>query len=157
RPQPLWVIVSTAGEFPTVPRVLREGGPGNTLLVTTSRLPARRRVELERVTRVACCGSELVDVRQMGAVLREQLGVGSMVCLGGPVLNASLIEAAMVDELFLTLSPRLQGGRMAITAVEGHGFPAEFLPQLDLLSLYRDGSELYLRYRLPPAAELVGR
>jgi riboflavin-specific deaminase-like protein len=152
RSTPLWAIVSTMGEFPVLPRLLREGGPHNTCLFTTTRLPPERRAALERTTRVAFCGNERVDVRQMDTVLRDQLGIRSVVCLGGPVLNASLIEAGAADELFLTLAPKLQGGRMGVTAVEGQGFPAERLPQLELLSLYSEGSELYLRYRLPAGA-----
>jgi len=69
-------------------------------------------------------------------------------CLGGARLNGLLFDAGAVDELFLTLAPRVQGGGNAITVVEGQGFPAERLLPLRLVSLYRAGSELYLRYRL---------
>ena len=88
----------------------------------------------------------------MGAILRDELGVCNTICIGGSILNAALIEAGVADELFVTLAPKLQGGSGVSTLIEGRGFPVERLPLLELLSLYGDGDELYLRYRLPPDA-----
>ena len=150
RPQPLWAIVSGSGQFPRLPRLLRDGGASNAAIFTTDRVSSGRREELGRYARVYVCGRDEVDVLQMGAILRDELGVGSMICLGGPNLNASLIEAGAADELFLTLAPKLQGGSKMPTLMEGPGFPAEELPPLELLSLYGEDGELYLRYRLPP-------
>jgi riboflavin biosynthesis pyrimidine reductase len=60
-----------------------------------------------------------------------------------------MIAAGAVDELFVTVAPQLQGGRGLATMIEGRGYPPAGLLQLELLSLYGDGSELYLRYKLP--------
>jgi 2,5-diamino-6-(ribosylamino)-4(3H)-pyrimidinone 5'-phosphate reductase len=146
RPDALWGVVSTRGEFPEKPRMFgteRE----NTAVFTTSLVKNERRQQLEEWSRVFICGETAVDPVILGQTLRDELGIRSMICLGGPTLNAALIEAGVLDELFLTLAPKLQGGRGVPTAVEGKGFPADHLQQLDLLSLYGDGGELYLRYR----------
>jgi riboflavin biosynthesis pyrimidine reductase len=90
----------------------------------------------------------------MGRRLRDDLGVGRMMCLGGPTLNATLIQAGTVDELFLTMAPKLHGGAEMPTLMEGAGFEPRAMPVLELLSLYADGGELYLRYRLPPPVDL---
>ncbi len=152
RPQPLWAIVSGAGEFPRLPQALAAGGRTGTALFTTAAMTSTRRETLEEHTRIYVCGTQRVEVPQMGAILRDELGVGSMICLGGPGLNATLIEAGAVDELFLTLAPKLQGGSNVPTLLEGRAYPPEGLPLLELLSLYSEGSELYLRYRLPASA-----
>jgi riboflavin biosynthesis pyrimidine reductase len=68
----------------------------------------------------------------------------------GPTTFGSLVANALVDELFLTVSPVLAGrlgpGRLAL--VEG----VELLPQarvaLSLLSVRRARNHLFLRYRL---------
>jgi 2,5-diamino-6-(ribosylamino)-4(3H)-pyrimidinone 5'-phosphate reductase len=147
RQQPLWAIVSGSGQFPRLPRLLRDAGASNAAIFTTDRVSSGRREDLGRYARVYVSGRDEVDVLQMGAVLRDQLGVGSLICLGGPSLNASLIEAGAADELFLTVAPKLQGGSKMSTLMEGAGFPAEKMPQLELLSLYGEDGELYLRYR----------
>jgi riboflavin biosynthesis pyrimidine reductase len=71
---------------------------------------------------------------------------------GGPTVIGSLLKEALLDELFLTLSPILAGRTEAGRRpglVEG----AEFLPSTsisgDLLSVRKHGSHLFLRYVLP--------
>lgn len=69
-----------------------------------------------------------------------------ILCEGGPGLFSELAAAGLVDEIFLTLSPRLYGrfpedARKALT----DGRDLAGLP-LTLRSLRRDGSHLFLRY-----------
>lgn len=151
RPDPLWIVISRRGEFSGTPKAF-SGGPDTSLLVLSETPDASRRAILEQQTRVAVLPGPAVDALAMGRFLREEYGIKRMVCLGGPMLNATLLEAGAVDELFLTLAPKLQGGQRHATLVEGRGFAPETLPELDLLSLYGDGDELYLRYRLPSRA-----
>jgi riboflavin-specific deaminase-like protein len=73
-------------------------------------------------------------------------GVRSLLCEGGPTLNSGLLEAGVVDELFLTLSPQLSGETGAPRIVEGMGLP-EPVP-LSLEWVLRHDEELYLRYRV---------
>jgi riboflavin-specific deaminase-like protein len=147
RPQQLWGVVSTRGEFPKKPRLF-DVGREHTALFTSAQVGKERRKILEEWTQVFICGDAIVDPHEMGRLCREELGISCAISLGGPTLNASLVEEGVVDELFLTLAPKLQGGSAMATAVEGIGFPPLSLPRLDLLSLYADGSELYLRYQL---------
>jgi riboflavin biosynthesis pyrimidine reductase len=71
-------------------------------------------------------------------------GVRSLLCEGGPTLNSALLEAGVVDELFLTLSPMLSGEPGAPRIVEGDGLPGP--ARLTLEWALRHEQELYLRY-----------
>jgi riboflavin-specific deaminase-like protein len=51
--------------------------------------------------------------------LRQEHGVRSVLCEGGPTLNSHLLAAGLVDELFLCLSAKLVGGAGALTIVAG--------------------------------------
>lgn len=146
RPDVLWAVVSTRGEFERRPRMLQVEREKSALFVA-SVVGKERLKQLSEWTQVFVCGERIVDPFLMGGVLRDELGVRSMMCLGGPKLNASMIEAGAIDELFLTLAPKIQGGSGWETAVEGVGYSANLMPRLELLSLYADESELYLRYR----------
>lgn len=148
RPDVLWAVVSRRGEFPGRPRMFH-AERDKTALFTTELIDPQRREELEEWTQVFICGEERVEPHEIGRVLRDTLSVNSMVCMGGPLLNATIIEAEVADELFMTLAPKLQGGSRMPTLVEGLGYAPEHLPEMELLSVYRDNSELYLRYRLP--------
>jgi riboflavin-specific deaminase-like protein len=86
------------------------------------------------------------DLRPAMKELREDYGVRSVLCEGGPTLNASLLPQGLVDELFLTVAPALVGGDNALTIVAGG--PLAEMMQVELLWALEDGSELYLRYRV---------
>ena len=78
--------------------------------------------------------------------LREQHGVRSVLCEGGPTLNSYLLSAGVVDELWLTLNPKLAGGAAALTIVAGR----ELVEPLELepVSIAEGGGDLFTRWRV---------
>ena len=82
--------------------------------------------------------------------LREDYGVRSIVCEGGPALNHGLLREHLVDELFLSLSPKLAAGE-ALTVVTGPALrpPAE----LELVSAFENEGHLFLRYATQDALQ----
>ncbi|HEU5319091.1 MAG TPA: dihydrofolate reductase family protein [Chloroflexota bacterium] len=148
RPVPMWAIVTTSAEFEPDTRAL-EAGRENLAVFATNKIKPQTARAIERRAHLYVSDAESVDFATMGTTLRERHGVDRLNCMGGPSLNWSLIAAGAADELFLTFAPKLHGGRGLATAVEGVGWQADDMPQLELLSLYGHGSELYLRYRLP--------
>ena len=43
-------------------------------------------------------------------VLRERYGIGTMMCEGGSMLAGALLQEELVDELYLSLAPKLAAG-----------------------------------------------
>jgi 5-amino-6-(5-phosphoribosylamino)uracil reductase len=80
------------------------------------------------------------------ATLRAEHGVRLLLCEGGPALFASLLREQLVDELFLTVAPKLAGGDSgpALTA----GPPLDELAELRIVWLLERRGSLYLRYRI---------
>ena len=87
------------------------------------------------------------DLPRLMAYLREEHGVRSVLCEGGPTLNSFLFAAGLVDELFLTLNPKVIGGAAALTIVAGRELVEPVEPAL--VSVAEDGGELYTRWRMP--------
>jgi riboflavin biosynthesis pyrimidine reductase len=92
--------------------------------------------------------------------LRERFGVRTLLCEGGPHLNLDLLAAQLIDELFLSLSPKLAGGAPA--GSEGlrilAGAPLKEPVELELAAALESASQLFLRYLVrPSAAESVSR
>ena len=85
------------------------------------------------------------DLPRLLAYLHERHGVRSILCEGGPTLNSFLFAAGLVDELFLTLSPKLLAGASAITIVAGR----ELVEPADarLVSVAEAENELFTRWR----------
>jgi riboflavin-specific deaminase-like protein len=87
-----------------------------------------------------------VDLAVMLARLRTEHGVRSVLCEGGPNLNASLLPAGLIDELFLSIAPVLAGTAGSLSIVDRAPLPH---PQpLTLLWLLESDGQLFARYRL---------
>lgn len=84
---------------------------------------------------------ELVPEDDLRAVLSDlrARGIERLLCEGGPTINRALLDAGLLDELFLTLSPVVSGEGPPIVA-EGPSAP------LTLRSAATADGDLYLRY-----------
>ena len=99
---------------------------------------------------VAVNDGDWVDVRAAVEVLRAR-GHQRILSEAGPSIFASLLADALVDELFLTVSPVL-AGRLAVGGRLGLVEGVELLPQVRvggrLLSVRKSDEHLFLRYSL---------
>jgi 2,5-diamino-6-(ribosylamino)-4(3H)-pyrimidinone 5'-phosphate reductase len=86
-----------------------------------------------------------VDVGETLELLKREYLVDLLLVEGGPTLNHSLISANLTDELFLTLAPKLVGDSRQATLLTN---PQPATRDLELLSAYLAGDELFLRYNL---------
>jgi riboflavin-specific deaminase-like protein len=93
--------------------------------------------------------SSPVDLAGALAALRCDHGVRSILCEGGPSLNASMFASGLVDELFLTTVPKIAGGAGALTIVGDAPLDEPLDARLAWL-LEHDG-ELFARYAVTPA------
>jgi riboflavin-specific deaminase-like protein len=136
---PLAVVVSARLDLPADLPLLNE--PEQSVVIAThsdASLPdTGARVAYERT------GD---DLQLLMARLREQHEVRSVLCEGGPTLNSHLLAAGLVDELWLTLNPKLAGGAAALTIVAGRELvePVELEP----VSLAEGEGDLFTRWRV---------
>jgi riboflavin biosynthesis pyrimidine reductase len=96
----------------------------------------------KRLIVVESGGGGWADLGELLGSLREE-GVRAVLCEGGPTLHGSLQAAGLVDELFLTIAPKLKGGG-GPRILEGA------LPEvvgLELAWLLEEDGELFARYR----------
>jgi 5-amino-6-(5-phosphoribosylamino)uracil reductase len=89
-----------------------------------------------------------VDIGRLLAWLGAERGCATVLCEGGGVLNAAFFAARAVDEIHLTLVPRVLGGHLAPTLAAGPGFTDGQIPDATLASVERVGDELFLRYAI---------
>ena len=106
-------------------------------------------VELPTVE--VCRVSTVVDVLQDLA----RRGARRVLCEGGPTLNSALFANGLVDEVFLTIAPKLVGGEDPLTIIEGPRLPSTI--HLELRSLVELEGELFLRYAVTPSPSGRGR
>jgi len=75
--------------------------------------------------------------------LRADHGARSVLCEGGPTVLGALLAESLVDELFLTLAPRLVGGH-GPGVVEGPALPAP--AEMERVWTLESEGLLFLRY-----------
>lgn len=151
-PEPAAVLLTGSGVLDG-DRPWRPHGEQPMLAVTSDRGAGRLRTRGPRDIEVVSLGPS--DRPTMGAVV-ELLGARGcrlVLCEAGPTVFGELVAAGLVDELFLTLAPRLAGRAGAaprLGLVESVAFGATAAPTGRLLSIMRSGDHLFLRYALGP-------
>lgn len=91
-----------------------------------------------------------LDLAAVVKLLRDR-GYGRILCEGGPMLLGALAESNLLDELFLTISPRLagrSGNHVRLSLIENAELLPNFLVDGQLRSVRRAGSHLFLRYEV---------
>ena len=83
-----------------------------------------------------------VDLVEALRHLRREHGVRALLCEGGPGLHGELEGDGMVDELFLTIAPKLAGGDAPRILAGELPAPAA----LELAWLLEQDGELFARY-----------
>jgi riboflavin biosynthesis pyrimidine reductase len=142
--RPTVAIVTSGASLDVSHPLLADGA----VVLTTARGAAALEGSVPDV--VAVNDGDWVDLRAALAELRRR-GHAHVLAEAGPTTFGTLLAEALVDELFLTLSPVLAGrleSRRRLGLVEG----VELLPSArvggELLSVRRSAEHLFLRYRL---------
>jgi riboflavin-specific deaminase-like protein len=120
------------------------------LLLTCDRVSSAKLKRLRALADdVLVCGETQVDFAVALRWLRQKWKVQRLLVEGGGELNSALFEGGFVDELHLTICPKIFGGRHAPTIADGRG--AAYLSDaaaLELKSFDRTGDELFVVYRV---------
>ena len=97
---------------------------------------------------VLVCGKTEIDFTRALHWLGEKWSVKRLLCEGGGELNSALFRAGLVDELHLTICPKIFGGRRAPTVADGDSIQRlNDTARFDLQSFRPAGDELFLIYR----------
>lgn len=144
-PEPIACLVSGRLDIPADLPLLGEPEARVVVLTGSERELAPAAATVEYLRGEAGGGGRLA-LAPLLARLRSEQGVRSVLCEGGPTLNHALLGEGLVDELFLTVAPKLVGGEPEFTIVAGT--PGDDPLGLDLVTCLEADGALYLRYRL---------
>lgn len=149
-PQPLAVVLTASGDVPVQTNLVPQKDQ-DVLVICPEEIAGtfgRSPNDEAEVLGVPGTPDGYPDLEQALRTLKRERGVGRLLVEGGPRLNGALISRGLLDELFLTVAPKLLGGATGSstrTIIEGD-LPAS--APLRLVSVHLAGGELYLRYSL---------
>jgi 5-amino-6-(5-phosphoribosylamino)uracil reductase len=106
------------------------------LVFTTELTPPEVREAAKQFARIEVVPVDATRRVDLAEVLRvlPSLGVSHLLLEGGGELNFSMLEAGLIDEIYLTVCPFIFGGRAAPTSFDGAGFTREHVRKLALKS-----------------------
>ncbi|WP_410982675.1 bifunctional diaminohydroxyphosphoribosylaminopyrimidine deaminase/5-amino-6-(5-phosphoribosylamino)uracil reductase RibD [Bacillus cereus] len=118
---PIRVILDSTLRTPMEANVVTDG-EAPTWIFTTDNHAEEKRKALENagVKVFVTSGEKHINLHEMLDVLGQK-GVFSLLIEGGGEVNASFIENKLMDKLILYFAPKIIGGRMAPSFVEGTG------------------------------------
>ena len=115
------MIVSGSGSIdPTAEIFQKKFSP--IIVLTTERASPKKLAQLRTLAdEVKVCGKTEINFRAALRWLREKWQVKRLLCEGGGELNDALFRADLVNEIHLTICPKIFGGRTAPTIADGKG------------------------------------
>ena len=144
---PVRVLISNRGRIePTLRIFAKTFSP--IVIFSTEKMPARTRAALATKATVHLDAAPSVDLARMLETLRAEYRVRRIVCEGGAQIFRALLTARLIDELHVTICPRVFAGRRAPTLT---GLAGAFLPRsvaLRLRAMEVIDDECFLRYRV---------
>lgn len=141
----LRIIVSGSGSVNPDAEIFKHRFSPIVILTTERASISRRNVLLALAHEILICGKREINFPAAFRWLRKTWGVKRLLCEGGGELNDVLIRAGLLDELHLTISPKIFGGRTAPTIADGLGFSRlADAAQFQLKSYRRVGDEMFL-------------
>jgi riboflavin-specific deaminase-like protein len=146
-PRPPVAMVTSTGELPEGHPLVADPEAAPIVIVASADEP-RVRAALAptpagRAITWIVAGDVVLDWSAALAALAER-GLTRISCEGGPRVNGALLEAGLVDEIFVTIAPALVGGDgVRLTRTDAPTRRRD----LTLVSALVHGDELLLRYR----------
>ncbi len=119
---PTRIILSRSGDIPVLCTAVRTARETPTILACTEHVPERVRLDMEgRSVAVVVAGRDEIDLEGLLHMLYKR-GMGSILLEGGGATNWEFVRRGLVDEIFITIVPRIIGGSGSASPADGPGF-----------------------------------
>lgn len=115
----LRVIVSGSGSVDPQAEIFKH--KFSPIIILTTRRGAARLKKLGVQAEIKICGDTEINFRAAFRWLRKEWKVKRLLCEGGGEVNGAVVRAGLLDELHLTISPVIFGGRTGPTFADGAG------------------------------------
>ena len=144
------IIIDSMGRIPLDSQILRTASKIKTIVAVTklAHMNVRRKIKKTGAI-VIVAGKDTVDLKRVLWTI-QKMGIKKILVEGGGEINWSLFSLGIVNELIVTIAPKIVGGRQATTLVEGEGYSkiSQGLKlQLKKVRMQNSG-ELVLHYKL---------
>lgn len=144
---PIRIILDSEGTISSSSRIIKTCAKIPTIIVASKKISKTNILRLEQFPiEVLICGIDTVNVKQLLKILKKR-NISKLLVEGGGTVNWEFLKSGIFDEVIITVTPFLIGGKDAVTLAEGQGFSKVFQsPKLQLKKFYRIKNEIVLHY-----------
>lgn len=141
-----YIVISGHPDESLVPNLTTKKG-SKPIFVTTEEATIPE--TLERNVQIQRLGKEKVDILKLSSLF-SSMGFKNILVEGGPHVLGEFLNNKLIDEIFLTIAPKIFGSEknLTLTMIEGFLLAPQEVPSLELLSVKQVENELYLRYKI---------
>ena len=119
---PARIVIDNTGKIPLDSRILLTASRIKTIIAVTelAHIDTLRKIKKTGAI-VIVSGRQTVNLKKVFSIIK-QMGIRKILVEGGGEINWSLLRLGIVNELIVTIAPKIVGGRQATTLVEGEGY-----------------------------------
>ena len=144
---PIRVILDSSGSIKPNSKIIQTCRKVPTIIAVSEKISEKNVARLQRYgLDVIKCGHKKINLKKLLHILKKK-NIKKLLVEGGGTTNWSFFKDGLVDEIIVTLTPFILGGKDAISLVEGDGFSKiSQASSLKLKNVYRLKNELVLKY-----------
>jgi len=144
---PIRIILDSKGSIKSDSKIVKTCKKIPTIIVVSEKISKKNLARLQRYNlEIRKCGQNRIDLKRLLQILQMK-NIKKLLVEGGGTTNWSFFKERLVDEVIVTLTPFILGGKNATSLVQGEGFAkiSQACP-LKLKKAYRIKNELVLHY-----------
>ena len=144
---PIRIILDSKATIDEKSQIIRTCNKIPTIIVISEKASKLNISKLEKYPlELMIAGKNQVNIKSLLKSLSRKK-IQTILVEGGGTVNWEFLRLGLVDEIILTITPYIIGGKNAITLVEGHGYSKiRNSPKLKLKKIYRLKNEIILYY-----------
>ena len=144
---PMRIILDPSANIPTSSRLIKSAKNVYTMIIVSQRATKKKIEQFEKAgANVIECGQNNINLKKLLQILQKK-GINRILVEGGGTTNWFFLKERLVDEIIITITPYVLGGRDAISLVEGLGFETiSKSPLFKLKEIRRIKNEVILHY-----------
>jgi len=149
---PVRIVIDSKARIPMASNIVKTAKDIETIIAVTKSVPKNKLDELrEKNLKIIISGEHgkkvnLIDVFKQ---LESKFEIKKILVEGGGEINWSIVKNNLFDELIITISPLVIGGRKSITLIEGKGFDKiKECTKLELSKIFKkNNGEIVIYYK----------
>lgn len=144
---PLRIILDSKANIDQKSRIIKTCKKFPTLIVVSKNASRKNVTALKKYPlEVIETGNKLVNIKNLLRTLSKKK-IKTLLVEGGGTVNWEFVKQGFVDEIIITITPYIIGGKNAVTLVDGEGFSLiQKASKLKLKNTSRLGNEVILHY-----------